>query len=367
MSSKTLMEKTLKKIGIPFQKLIHSPLGFQLFSLSFLIIFVLSFRPVYFNNSPENFQRSFFGQEDFESFSITEEGFLDNPYGVSTAGSREIIITDEDGNEVIKIQPRKRNKTLNYIVKSGENVSKIAHKFGLNVSTINWANNITSKSILNVGQNLKIPPANGIYYQVSSGDTLSEIAEIHSVDIKKIYAYNELKSGGTLSTDQEIFIPEAKKIHIIRNLEIPAEIGGKTPYKIPKIINNQKTIASMGVKLQKPTQGILTQGYHKGHYALDIANKMNTPIYAAASGKVIKSADGWNYGYGKYIIIDHGNGIETLYSHHNVRKVKVGDTVKRGQLISLMGNTGNVFGVTGIHLHFEVRINGRKVNPANYF
>lgn len=365
------MKETLKKTGIPFKKLINSPLSFQLISLSILFIFVFSFRPNHFTRKAE-----FFGDvsslELNKTFPITEDGFLNSYYGVSTAGSREIIITDEEGNEVVKIQPKKRSKTLIYKVKSGENISKIAHKFGLNVSTINWANNITSKSTIQVGQELKIPPTNGIYYEVESGDTLSEIAKIHGVDIKKIYSFNLLNEGGKLSTGQEIFIPEAKKVYVIRNLEVPTSSGqktGTTPYQIPKVSTTSGgTIASMGTKLQKPTQGILTQGYHKGHYAIDIANKMNTPIYAAAGGKVIKeSHSGWNYGYGRYIVIDHGNGVETLYAHNNVTKVGVGDIVKRGQLISLMGNTGRVFGVTGIHLHFELRINGRKVNPTNYF
>lgn len=362
------MKETLKKARKPFNKLIHSPLGFQIFSLSFLIMFVLSFHPTYFYSNSSNYEGRIFGQPFHKEFlPITEEGFLDNNYGVSTAGSREIIINDE-GEKVVKIQPKKREKSLTYKVKSGENVSKIAYKFGLNVSTINWANNITSKSTLQVGQTLKIPPTNGIYYHVESGDTLSEIAKIYDIDVKKIYAFNDLKEGGKLSADQEIFIPEAKKVYIIRKLNIADNSSQKRTTITPSTSKNiSKTIASIGIKFQKPTQGILTQGFHKGHHAIDIANKMNTPIYAAAAGKVIKSSDGWNYGYGNYIVIDNGNGIQTLYAHNNIRKVEVGDVVKRGQLISLMGNTGHVIGVTGIHLHFEIRVNGRKVNPLNYF
>ena len=361
------MKKLFRKVTLPFKRLIHSSIGFQLLSLSFLLIFVLSFRPSVFVPQPEVFG-TFFGESEKANLPITEEGFIDSLYGVSTAGSREIITIDEDGNKVVKVKSKKRTKTIIYKVKSGENISKIAHKFGLNVSTINWANNLTSKSTIQVGQELTIPPTDGIYYTVESGDTLSEIAKIHGVDIKKIYAFNDLNDK-KLKAKQKIFIPEAKKVYIVRSLEIPAKNGGKKlVYTIPKIeVSSGGTIASMGVKLQRPTQGVLTQGYHKGHYAIDIANKLNTPIYAAAGGKVIKSSNGWNYGYGNYIVIDHGNGVQTLYAHNHIRKVEVGDVVKRGQLISLMGNTGNVFGPTGIHLHFELRINGRKVNPLNYF
>lgn len=115
-----------------------------------------------------------------------------------------------------------------------------------------------------------------------------------------------------------------------------------------------------------PTRGILTQSYHRDHRALDYENRLNTPIYAAAAGEVIVSQDGWNYGYGNYVIIDHGNDHQTLYAHLNKRRVEVGDTVTSGQIIGNMGNTGRVFGPTGIHLHFELKVDGWKVDPKKY-
>jgi putative ATPase len=87
--------------------------------------------------------------------------------------------------------------------------------------------------------------------------------------------------------------------------------------------------------------------------AIDIAAPLNTPILASASGKVIVSrSGGWNGGYGNYIVIKHDNGTQTLYAHNNENKVSVGDVVKKGDVIALMGSTGKA---TGIHLHFEVR------------
>jgi len=97
------------------------------------------------------------------------------------------------------------------------------------------------------------------------------------------------------------------------------------------------------------------------HKGLDIAAKIGTPIKAVADGKVTYS--GAMGGYGKLIIIDHGNGITTRYGHCSKLYVKVGTQVTAGDLIAAVGNTGNS---TGPHLHFEIRQNGVYVNPTNY-
>ena len=109
-----------------------------------------------------------------------------------------------------------------------------------------------------------------------------------------------------------------------------------------------------------------TQYFHPGHYAVDIQERGGGPIFAAEAGTVIRADYGWDGGYGNVIEIDHGNGLVTLYGHNKELYVKKGDHVTRGQNISWMGNTGRVFGATGIHVHFEVRVNGEKKNPLLY-
>ena len=351
-----MIERVLNPITKKCQQVLHSPFVFQIFSLSLLLLLILGFRPNYFTSIYQPFGGDAW-EESFTEYPITEIGFIDNFAGVSTAGLREILIEDENGNVVVQLEPKKRLKTLQYTVKSGETIFDIAHKFGLKVATLNWANKLTSRQNPRVGQVLRIPPTDGVYYSVQNGDSLSDIVKNHNVDKEKIEAYNTLKEGGVLSVGEELFIPGAQKVFVQQTEQSSGTTG----------IAGTGSLHSIGFKLRRPTQGVLTQGYHKGHFAIDIANSLNTPIYAAASGTVIKSNNGWNYGYGNYIVIDHGNGIQTLYGHNNVRKVEEGDEVKTGQLIALMGNTGNVWGPTGIHLHFEVRIRGRKVNPLSYF
>lgn len=97
------------------------------------------------------------------------------------------------------------------------------------------------------------------------------------------------------------------------------------------------------------------------HYAMDIAISAGTPIYAANDGSVVTAA--WHSSYGNYILLDHGNGKSTLYAHCSGLAVSSGQSVSKGQVIGYVGSTGYS---TGNHLHFEFRVNGQKVNPANY-
>jgi murein DD-endopeptidase MepM/ murein hydrolase activator NlpD len=98
------------------------------------------------------------------------------------------------------------------------------------------------------------------------------------------------------------------------------------------------------------------------HAGIDLAGPVGTPIYATADGTVAEAGYN-NGGYGNLIKLDHGRGIETRYGHLSSFTVRAGDRVKRGQMIGRMGSTGRS---TGSHLHYEVRIDGRAVNPIPF-
>lgn len=351
-----MLGQTLNSFEKTLQKVLHSPFGLQVSILAFFIIFISGFQPTYMWNNEEPFGEMFFHEE--KAYSISESGFIDNFAGIENAGLEEVVIKDKDGNLVKKVQPRQLTKSIDYIIKSGDTLLKISHKFGLNVSTLLWANNLTAKETIQPGQKIKIPPADGVYYTVELGDTLGEIAQWHDISLADVYKYNQFDDKATIHRGKEIFLPGAKKIYVEH-----------TPFQpqISSVASSAKPMQSVGFRLRKPTTGTLTQGVRPGHTAIDIANKINTPIYSAYDGVVITSKDGWNYGYGKYIIVDHGNNVHTLYAHLNGRSVREGQRVRKGELIGKMGNSGNVIGPTGIHLHFEVRIGGRKVNPNTYF
>ncbi|HIC91010.1 MAG TPA: M23 family metallopeptidase [Syntrophaceae bacterium] len=115
-----------------------------------------------------------------------------------------------------------------------------------------------------------------------------------------------------------------------------------------------------------PTSGRITSrfGWRKGggfHQGVDIANAPGTPIRATADGEVVLARR--SGGYGLLVVVDHGNGFRTRYAHNKKLLIKKGDKVRKGQIIAYMGGTGKS---TGTHLHYEVRMAGRPVNPLNY-
>ncbi len=278
-----------------------------------------------------------------------------------------IPFTDDKGAivkpKITKINKSKkqRNKAIIYIVKPGDTVSTIAEHFSVSVNTILWENNLSAYSIIRPGDKLTILPKSGINHIVRKGETLLSIAKKYKVDQNEILKNNSFLKNNYLKVGEKLFIPNGKKIRVsvVRNYH---KHSNKVLSNLKKLfIPPKKKFISSGY-MAWPTVGHrITQYYHWGHHAIDIANRIGTPIYASDSG-VIEHAS-WGRGYGNYIKINHGGGKETLYAHLSKFYVKKGDRVKKGQVIGAMGSTG---WSTGPHVHFEIRINGRKVNPLNY-
>ncbi|MCD4704563.1 M23 family metallopeptidase [bacterium] len=277
-----------------------------------------------------------------------------NTNQIITTDEGSVLVGTQLSEESLKNQPR--NKVIDYLIEEGDTVSGIAQKFEISVATILWSNNLTYYSVIRPGKTLKIPPVTGILYTVKKGDTISSIAKKYSGDEDKILEQNKLTSAEQISIGQNLMIPDGIK---------PA--SKITTYKATRSIfappRTTTRAPSSGTKLLWPTSAKkITQYYWWRHAGLDIAAKSGTPIYAAESGTV--ETAGWsNGGYGYYIIINHGNGIKTLYAHSNKLYVRKGEKVSRVQSIMSMGSTG---WSTGPHLHFEVRANGYKKNPLSY-
>lgn len=134
-----------------------------------------------------------------------------------------------------------------------------------------------------------------------------------------------------------------------------------------KGMNTSSQKIDIGISFIKPVSGVLTSRFGsrwgRGHKGIDIGASKGTNIKAAASGTVTVSSYGYNGGYGNYVVISHGNGIQTAYGHCSSLCVSVGQKVSQGELVAKVGNTGDS---QGNHLHFEVRVNGVAQNPQNY-
>ncbi|MDI9634717.1 peptidoglycan DD-metalloendopeptidase family protein [Kamptonema cortianum] len=185
-----------------------------------------------------------------------------------------------------------------------------------------------------------------------------EMKSLETARSKKKDIFNVLKAQQDQLEDQvEQMLRESRKLEASIS-EIQARTAGTVPIYKGNFIRPVSGRLSSGFGMR--THPI--SGKRKMHTGVDWAAPSGTTIKAAGSGKVITAA--YLNGYGNTVVIDHGGGISTLYGHCSRLHVKVGQSVKVGQKIAAVGSTGYS---TGPHLHFEVRVNGKPVNPLTRF
>lgn len=234
-----------------------------------------------------------------------------------------------------------------YVVRPGDTLSEIADIFGVSINTIIWANNLGGAKDVHPGDTLIILPVSGIERVIVKGDTLKSLAKKYGSDANEIAEFNGLDSSEALAIGSTVIIPGG---------ELPAPTASKSTNSSGKI--SEPYLGGSGSELagyfaHPLPGGRLTQAIH-GWNGVDFGAPRGTPIRAAADGTVIiaRSNGAWNGGYGNYVVITHGNGVQTLYAHMTSAAVSSGQSVLQGQTIGYIGNTGLS---TGVHLHFEVR------------
>lgn len=241
-------------------------------------------------------------------------------------------------SENIKDRPTSDQISI-YVVREGDTISQIAQMFDVSVNTVRWGNDIKG-SVISPGQTLVILPVSGVRHTVEKGDTLASITKLYKGDIDEVKKYNNVNESSTLSVGEVIIVPDGEILPQPSSSSAPARTSSLASTKVVE-----------GYYM-RPVSGSRTQGIH-GFNAVDIGAPTGSSIVASASGKVIVSRNsGWNGGYGKYIVIQHGNKTQTLYSHNSENIVFEGMNVVQGQVIGYVGSTGKA---TGPHLHFEVR------------
>ncbi len=226
-----------------------------------------------------------------------------------------------------------------YVVRKGDTIQNIAKMYGVSPNTLIWANEING-SVIREGQVLVILPISGVQHEVKKGDTIESIAKKYKADPYDVARYNDISYKDILTIGDFIIVPDGE-------ISSPATVIASAN----KLRGANGPIYE-GYYLRPVLAGRKSQGLH-GYNAVDLATYSGAPIFASADGEVIVSANGgWNGGYGKYVVISHQNGTQTLYAHNIENMVSTGDHVVRGQIIGLVGSTGKS---TGPHVHFEIR------------
>ena len=277
------------------------------------------------------------------------------------------------------IPNRPRNEITTYTVQDGDTVFGIAEKFGLEPQTVLWGNYeilLDDPHSLKPGQELNILPVNGVYWQWLGGLSFGSWAEFYGVTAADIIEY----PGNNIDT---------KSVGDYENANIPVEtwliipngkrdfVSWSAPLGVTR--ENPASARVLGAGACDPVSGgAVGYGYYvyptnkhylsgfdystkTNHLGLDFAGNEGEGVYAADAGVIVYA--GWNdYGYGNMIMIDHGNGFQSLYAHLSAFNVGCGQSVGQGEVIGAVGSTGRS---SGSHLHFELMA-GMKVNPWDY-
>ncbi len=274
---------------------------------------------------------------------------------------------------------RPRFDLSHYTVQSGDTVYGIAEKFSLKPQTIMWGN--TAKlgddpDMIGPGLDLVILPDNGALHTWSKGESLKKVAEYYSVTPEDIIDWlgNHLSLEGVgdfsnpnIAVGTQLFIPGGTREYTSKVDSIPRASPAVASFLGPGVC--QAAVGnSMGTgSWVMPVQGTLTQGYmpDTNHPAIDLGAPLGTPVVAADTGVVVYSGATYDaVGFGNLVIIDHGNGWQTLYAHLSAIYVECGVGIYQGASLGAIGSTGRS---SGPHLHFQMTsIDLGKVNPLKY-
>lgn len=233
----------------------------------------------------------------------------------------------------------------NYKVKENDSFEKISKQTDISIETLYLVNNIKKRTTLKKGSVLIIPNQNGRIVTVNKNDSIFKLANLYGIKWEKIADANNLQSS-VIYDGMKLFIPGSKMTEYERNKFI------ETNFLWPV---RGKITSYFGSRIDPIT------GIYSFHTGIDIKNKIGAKVKSAKDGKVIFV--GWQKIYGNFIMIKHNDGYITLYAHLNSISVKINQVVGLGEYIGIVGNTGRT---TGTHLHFEIRKNGKLIDPLKY-
>ncbi len=267
------------------------------------------------------------------------------------------------------VPSRPRQDVVKYTVVTGDSVFGIAKDYNVEPESVLWANYDLlndSPETLSPGMELNIPPVDGVYYKWKEGDTIEAVAAQFKTTPEEIINWpgNKLDLAvPKIAADQWVMLPKGQRE--FRSWVVPQIARGaagvsKSVYGPGACEGSYEGAYGTGGFIWPTGSHVLSgNDFWSGHLGIDIAAGLGDPVVSSDSGVVVFA--GWSTGgYGNMIMVDHGNGYQTLYAHLSSYAVSCGQSVYQGSYIGGTGSTGNS---TGTHLHFEIRLSGAFVNP----
>jgi murein DD-endopeptidase MepM/ murein hydrolase activator NlpD len=265
------------------------------------------------------------------------------------------------------IPTRGRSEVITYTVRPGDTLFGIADNFGLQPETVLWGNYFVLQDdphSLFPGQVLNILPIDGTYHFVTEGNSLEQVARFYQVAPEAILDW----PSNALDPNDPVLVPSTYVV-------VPGGRRELQTWVVPTITRADRSTAANNFGqcpggysgavgtgfFVWPADNHFLSGYDFTdiHHGLDIKAPLGVPIYAADSGVVVYAGPN-DFGYGNLVVVDHGNGWQSVYAHLSQWNVSCGESVFQANVIGLSGSTGRS---SGPHLHFELRYRGSYVNP----
>ncbi|MGL5052082.1 MAG: peptidoglycan DD-metalloendopeptidase family protein [Cetobacterium sp.] len=330
---------------------------FAIIIIAFIVMLIMVFKP--YKSEVVDLKR--FTEYYSDNTTVEDGGGFELVVGNFYTIEKEYKIESDIKIENIQLEniDLKKNyeipKLESYTVSNGDNLGTIADKNGMSLEILK-ANNPGISNSLKVGQKINVVKGNGVFYKVKKGDSLFKIALNYKVDVEDLRNYNSLRNDN-IRVGQELFVSNPSQ-DSLKRLTTTGGVKKKVVAKNQNFFKMPVKWAGVTSPFGKRFHPVLKR--YIQHAGIDMRAKY-VPLMASKDGTIVFA--GYMTGYGKIIKINHGNGYETRSAHLEKMYVKIGDRVKAGQVIGKTGMTGRV---TGPHLHFEIRKNGRANNPMNY-
>jgi murein DD-endopeptidase MepM/ murein hydrolase activator NlpD len=204
-----------------------------------------------------------------------------------------------------------------------------------------------------------------VHHVVEPGQTLYRIAKAYDISVDDLMAANGITEPKDLKVGQELIVPGASQTRAVPPKDSPEPTPPDRAVSDDKPVRGPVAVGRKDGDLQWPIRGVLYGRFGKKgkepHDGIDLAAPAGTPVKTAAPGTVLYAGE--QHGYGLIVIVDHGKGLVTLYAHNRDLRVRAEQKVREGQVVATVGDSG---ATSGPHLHFEVRQDGKPVDPLDH-